>query len=46
MNLENWFPTPIFFIANEKIKNAIRAEYQCTEEKILKRRAKVDHHGR
>jgi len=36
MNLENWFPTPIFFsIADEKIKNAILAEYQSTEEKIL-----------
>ena len=36
MNLENWFPTPIFFsIADEKIKNAILAEYQSKEEKIL-----------
>ena len=46
MNLENWFPTPIFLLQMKKIKNAIRAEYQCKEEKILKRRAKVDHHGR
>jgi uncharacterized protein (TIGR02466 family) len=36
MNLENWFPTPIFFsIADEKIKNAIFGEYQSIEEKIL-----------
>ena len=40
MNLENWFPTPIFFsIAEEKIKNAILAEYQSTEKKILEGRA-------